>query len=156
MMLSEQEVNRRQKREELMRMGIDPYPAELFDVTHTITNLRDAFADKAGQDTQGGYESHLDFAGDATYGQVRLAGRMMGFRISGAASFAEMQDSTGRMQLYFRRDDLCPGDDKTLYNTVFKKLLDIGDIVGVEGNVFTTLTGELSLYVRSFKLLTKS
>ncbi|MEZ0483395.1 lysine--tRNA ligase [Fibrella aquatica] len=155
-MLSEQEVNRRQKREELMRMGIDPYPAELFDVTHTITNLRDAFADKAGQDTQGGYESHLDFAGDATYGQVRLAGRMMGFRISGAASFAEMQDSTGRIQLYFKRDDICPGEDKTMYNTVFKKLLDIGDIIGVEGNIFTTMTGELSLYVRSFKLLTKS
>ena len=155
-MLSEQEVNRRQKREELMRMGIDPYPAELFDVTHTIASLRDAFAHKAGQDTQGGYESHLDLAGDDNYGQVRLAGRMMSFRISGAASFAEIQDSTGRMQLYFKRDDICPGDDKTMYNTVFKKLLDIGDILGVEGNIFTTMTGELSLYVRSFTLLTKS
>lgn len=137
-------------------MGIDPYPAELFDVTHTSAALRDAFADKAGQATQGGYESHLDFAGDAHFGQVRMAGRLMVFRISGSASFAELQDSTGRIQLYFRRDDLCPGEDKTLYNTVFKKLLDIGDIVGVEGNMFTTQTGELSLYVRSFKLLTKS
>ncbi|MEZ0612199.1 lysine--tRNA ligase [Fibrella sp. WM1] len=155
-MFSEQEVNRRQKREELMRLGIDPYPAELFDVTHTIAQLRDAFADKAGKDTQGGYEAHLDLTGDPAWGQVRLAGRLMGFRIMGSASFAEMQDSSGRMQLYFRRDDLCPGDDKTLYNTVFKKLLDIGDIVGVEGNIFTTQTGELSLYVRSFKVLTKS
>jgi lysyl-tRNA synthetase, class II len=155
-MLSEQEINRRQKREELMRMGIDPYPADLFDVTHTIATLREAFADKAGQDTQGGYEPHLDYATDAAWGQVRLAGRLMGFRIMGSASFAEMQDSSGRMQLYFRRDDLCPTDDKTLYNTVFKKLLDIGDIVGVEGNIFTTQTGELSLYVRSFRLLTKS
>ncbi|AQG78049.1 lysine--tRNA ligase [Spirosoma montaniterrae] len=156
MILSEQEINRRQKREELMRMGIDPYPADLFDVTHTIAQLRDAFASKAGSDSQGGYESHLDFSSDTQYGQVRLAGRLMGFRIMGSASFVEMQDATGRMQLYFRRDDLCPGDDKTLYNTVFKKLLDIGDIIGVEGHVFTTQTGELSVYVKSFKLLTKS
>lgn len=156
MILSEQEQLRRNKREELMRMGIDPYPADLFDVTHTTQQLRDAFADKTGSETQGGYESHLDFADDAIYGQVRLAGRLMGFRIMGNASFAEMQDSAGRLQLYFRRDDLCPGDDKTLYNTVFKKLLDIGDIIGVEGHVFTTQTGELSVYVKSFKLLTKS
>lgn len=139
-----------------MRMGIDPYPAELFDLTHTTQQLRDAFADKAGAETQGGYESHLDLSTDPTYGQVRMAGRLMGFRIMGSASFAEVQDSTGRMQLYFRRDDLCPGDDKTMYNTVFKKLLDIGDIIGVEGHVFTTQTGELSLYVKQFKLLTKS
>lgn len=156
MILSEQEILRRNKREELMRMGIDPYPAELFDVTHTTQQLRDAFADRTGAETQGGYESHLDFATDATYGQVRLAGRLMGFRIMGNASFAEMQDSAGRLQLYFRRDDLCPGDDKTLYNTVFKKLLDIGDIIGIEGHVFTTQTGELSVYVKQFKLLTKS
>ncbi|GAB3577337.1 lysine--tRNA ligase [Spirosoma luteolum] len=156
MLLSEQEINRRQKREELMRMGIDPYPAPLFDVTHTITQLRDAFADRAGADTQGGYEPHLDFADQAPWNEVRLAGRLMSFRIMGSASFAEMQDSTGRMQLYFRRDDLCPGDDKTLYNTVFKKLLDIGDIIGIQGNVFTTQTGELSVYVRSFTVLNKA
>ncbi len=155
-MLSEQELLRRTKREELIRMGIDPYPAELFEVTHTTQHLRDAFAHKAGANTQGGYESHLDLSADPTYGQVRMAGRLMGFRIMGNASFAEMQDSAGRMQLYFRRDDLCPGEDKTLYNTVFKKLLDIGDIIGVEGHVFTTMTGELSLYVKQFKLLTKS
>jgi lysyl-tRNA synthetase, class II len=155
-MLSEQELLRRTKREELMRMGIDPYPAELFDVTHTTVQLRNAFGDKADAETQGKYESHLDFSTDATYGRVRMAGRLMVFRISGSASFAELQDSTGRMQLYFRRDDICPGDDKTLYNTVFKKLLDIGDIIGVEGHVFTTMTGELSLHVKQFTLLTKS
>jgi len=156
MLLSEQEINRRQKREELMRMGIDPYPAPLFDVTHTIDQLRDAFADKTGADTQGGYQPHLDFKDEAPWNTVRLAGRLMSFRIMGSASFAEMQDSTGRMQLYFRRDDLCPGDDKTLYNTVFKKLLDIGDIIGIEGYVFTTQTGELSVYVQSFTILNKS
>lgn len=160
-MLSEQELNRRHKREELMRMGIDPYPADLFDVTHTTAGIRAAFSDKTaessgGADTQGGYEPHLDFSTDAWYGTIRLAGRLMSFRIMGSASFAELQDSTGRLQLYFRRDDLCPGDDKTLYNTVFKKLLDIGDIVGIEGYVFTTLTGELSIHVRSFKILNKS
>ncbi|WP_080241403.1 lysine--tRNA ligase [Spirosoma rigui] len=155
-MLSEQEINRRHKREELMRMGIDPYPADLFDVTHTIDDIRTAFSDKTGADTQGGYEPHLDFSTDAQFGTIRLAGRLMSFRIMGSASFAEMQDSTGRLQLYFRRDDLCPDDDKTLYNTVFKKMLDIGDIVGIEGNVFTTQTGELSIHVRSFKILNKS
>ena len=144
-----------------MRMGIDPYPADLFDVTNTIADIRAAFADRTagppgGADTQGGYEPHLEFSTDAHYGTIRLAGRLMSFRIMGSASFAEMQDSTGRLQLYFRRDDLCPGDDKTLYNTVFKKLLDIGDIVGIEGHVFTTQTGELSVHVRSFTILNKS
>ena len=147
MLLSEQEINRRQKREELMRMGIDPYPAELFDVTATIAGIREAFPT---------IEPEQDLSGDSHWGNIQLAGRLMGFRIMGNASFAEMQDSTGRMQLYFRRDDLCPGDDKTLYNTVFKKLLDIGDIVGVRGNVFSTKTGELSVYVREFTLLNKS
>jgi lysyl-tRNA synthetase, class II len=156
MQLSEQELIRRQKREELMRMGIDPYPASLFDRSHTIADIRTAFADRAGADTQGGYEPHLDFSTDPAWSHIRLAGRLMNFRIMGSASFAEMQDATDRLQLYFRRDDLCPGEDKTLYNTVFKKLLDIGDIVGVEGNVFTTQTGELSVYVRSFVILNKS
>ncbi|OIN60212.1 lysine--tRNA ligase [Arsenicibacter rosenii] len=146
MNLSEQEINRRNKREELMRMGIDPYPAELFDVTAHIADLRANITPEPG----------LDLSGDATYGKVRLAGRLMGFRIMGSAAFAEMQDASGRMQLYFRRDDLCPGEDKTLYNTVFKKLLDIGDIIGVEGHVFTTQTGELSVYVKEFKILNKS
>jgi lysyl-tRNA synthetase class 2 len=153
MLLSEQEINRRQKREELMRMGIDPYPAELFDVTTTIADIRAAFQ----PDGPGSLvEPEMDLSGDERWGSIQLAGRLMGFRIMGSASFAEVQDSTGRMQLYFRRDDLCPGDDKTLYNTVFKKLLDIGDIIGVRGNVFSTKTGELSVYVREFKILNKS
>lgn len=152
MNLSEQEINRRNKREELMRLGIDPYPAELFDVNTTIADIRQTFHIEHGTpDTE-----RLDLSEDPRWGQVRLAGRLMGFRIMGSAAFAEMQDSTGRLQLYFRRDDLCPGDDKTLYNTVFKKLLDIGDILGVQGYVFTTQTGELSVYVKEFKVLNKS
>lgn len=156
MLLSEQEINRRNKREELIRMGIDPYPAEQFDVNTTVADLQTAFADKAGADTAGGYEPHLDFSGEERWSSVQMAGRLMGFRIMGSASFAELQDATGRMQLYFRRDDICPDDDKTLYNTVFKKLLDIGDIVGIRGHVFTTQTGELSVYVKAFTILNKS
>ncbi len=139
MLLSEQEILRRQKREELQKLDINPYPAESFEVnTRTSDILRN-------------YEnSKLD------YKDVSLAGRLMGFRIMGSAAFAELQDETGRMQLYFRRDDLCPGEDKTLYNTVFKKLLDIGDIIGVRGFVFTTQTGEISVHVQSFVILSKS
>lgn len=139
MQLSEQEINRRSKREELMRMGIEPYPAELFEVDVTADDI------------------HRNYERDKTsYKNISIAGRLMGFRIMGSASFAELQDATGRIQLYFRRDDLCPGEDKTLYNTVFKKLLDIGDIIGVRGYVFTTQTGEISIHVTEFKLLTKS
>jgi lysyl-tRNA synthetase, class II len=139
MLLSEQEILRRQKREELMRMGIDPYPAEEFMVNATAADIHK------------NYENNkLD------YKNVTLAGRLMGFRIMGSASFAELQDSTDRIQLYFRRDDLCPDDDKTLYNTVFKKLLDIGDIIGIRGDVFTTQTGEISVHVQEFKILSKS
>lgn len=153
MSLSEQEINRRQKREELLRMGIDPYPAGLFDVTTTAADIRAAFQ-PAGPGTH--IEPEMDLSGDERWGNVQLAGRLMIVRISGSASFAELQDSTGRIQLYFRRDDLCPGDDKTLYNTVFKKLLDIGDIIGVRGHVFSTKTGELSVYVKEFTILNKS
>ncbi|RRB04580.1 lysine--tRNA ligase [Larkinella rosea] len=139
MILSEQEINRRNKREELMRMGIDPYPAELFEVNVTAADI------------------HKNYERNKTdYKSISIAGRLMGFRIMGSASFAELQDATGRIQLYFRRDDLCPDEDKTLYNTVFKKLLDIGDIIGVKGYVFTTQTGEISIHVTEFKLLTKS
>ena len=152
MLLSEQEINRRQKREELMRMGIDPYPAELFEVTATVADIRAAFQ----SDTDDSVKPEMDLSGDERWGNIQMAGRLMGFRIMGSASFAELQDATGRMQLYFRRDDLCPGEDKTLYNTVFKKLLDIGDIIGIRGNVFSTKTGELSVYVREFILLNKS
>lgn len=139
MLLSEQEILRRNKREELMKMGIDPYPAEQFEVNVTAHEI------------QTYYEvNKLD------YKDISIAGRLMGFRIMGSAAFAELQDATGRIQLYFRRDDLCPDEDKTLYNTVFKKLLDIGDIIGAKGFVFTTQTGEISIHVTSFKLLTKS
>ncbi|WP_128546664.1 lysine--tRNA ligase [Larkinella soli] len=139
MILSEQEINRRNKREELMRMGIDPYPAELFEVNVTAADI------------------HKNYDRNKTdYKGISIAGRLMGFRIMGSASFAELQDATGRIQLYFRRDDLCPGEDKSLYNVVFKKLLDIGDIIGVKGYVFTTQTGEISIHVNEFRLLTKS
>ncbi len=138
-MLSEQEILRRNKREELMKLGIDPYPAAEYLVNATAADILK------------NYENHkLD------YKSVALAGRLMNFRIMGSASFAEMQDSTGTIQLYFRRDDICPGDDKTLYNTVFKKLLDIGDIIGVKGFVFTTQTGEISVHVQEFTVLNKS
>lgn len=139
MILSEQEQLRRQKREELMRMGIDPYPADAFEVN--------AYA----QDILTNYENQkLD------YKNITMAGRLMGFRVMGSASFAELQDATGRIQLYFRRDDLCPEEDKTKYNTIFKKLLDIGDIIGIHGYVFTTQMGEISVHVTDFKILNKS
>jgi lysyl-tRNA synthetase, class II len=140
-MLSEQEILRRQKREELMKMGINPYPPEGFTSTVTAEELQTTY--KQDQTAE-------------KYKQVSIAGRLMGFRIMGSASFAELQDSTGRVQVYFRRDDLCPGEDKTLYNTVFKKLLDIGDIIGINGFMFMTQTGEVSVHVEKFTILTKS
>ncbi|KPM48972.1 lysine--tRNA ligase [Jiulongibacter sediminis] len=139
MLLSEQEILRREKREKLMAMGIDPYPAEEFQ---TNTTLRDILK----------HWEHNKF----DFKDVTVAGRLMSFRIMGSASFAEIQDQTARIQVYFRRDDICPGEDKTMYNTVFKKLLDIGDIIGLQGYVFETQTGEISIHVNSFKLLSKS
>jgi lysyl-tRNA synthetase, class II len=139
MQLSEQEIIRRQSLQELIKLGIDPYPAELFEINVSAEDIHRNYPNQK-----------LD------YKDVSIAGRIMTRRIMGNASFAELQDETGRIQLYFRRDDLCPGEDKTLYNTVFKKLLDIGDIIGVKGFVFTTQTGEISIHVTSFKLLSKS
>ncbi len=137
--LSEQEILRRNKREELMKLGIDPYPAETYEVNATIADiLKNYDKDKTA------------------YKNISLAGRLMSFRIMGSASFAEIQDATGRMQIYLQRDEICPTEDKTLYNTVFKKLLDIGDIIGIKGYVFTTQTGETSIHVSSFKVLNKS
>ncbi len=153
-MLSEQEINRRHKREELLRMGIDPYPAHLFEVTHTVADIRAGSA-TAGAEPDGAVDGRAETTPPPVK-TVRMAGRLMGFRIMGSASFAELQDSTGRLQLYFRRDDICPGEDKTLYNTVFKKLLDIGDHIGIDGHVFTTQTGELSVHVHSFIILNKA
>ena len=145
-MLSEQELLRRQKREDLMKMGIDPYPAELFEVDTTAKQIKAA--------PMGSYVKY----GDDKYSldQVKIAGRLMSIRIMGSVSFAELQDSTGRIQLYINRDNICPDEDKTLYNTVFKKLIDLGDIIGVKGYIFETKTGEISINVQSFKLLNKS
>ena len=139
MHLSEQEILRRQEREDLIKLGIEPYPSELF-----VVNV-------SAEDINNNYEKQK-----TDYKDISIAGRIMSRRIMGSASFAEIQDATGRIQLYFRRDDLCPGEDKTLYNTVFKKLLGIGDIIGVKGYVFTTQTGEISIHVTDFKVLTKS
>ncbi len=139
MALSDQEIRRREELKELATLGINPYPPESFVVNVTAADILE------------NYEKRK-----TDYKSVSIAGRIMSRRIMGSASFAEIQDSTGRIQLYFRRDDLCPDEDKTLYNTVFKKLLDIGDIIGVNGYVFTTQTGKISIHVTDFKLLAKS
>jgi len=137
--LNEQELQRRQKREQLMQLGIEPYPAESFSINAYARDIK---------------ENYERFKTD--YKDISMAGRLMSFRIMGNASFAELQDTTGRIQIYVRRDDICPNEDKTLYNTVFKKLLDIGDFIGVKGHVFTTQTGEISVHVTELKLLAKS
>ncbi|MCM4163552.1 MULTISPECIES: lysine--tRNA ligase [unclassified Arenibacter] len=135
MQLSEQEVIRREKLGKLRELGIDPYPAALYPVNGTSKKVKE------------GYEEGK---------KVVLSGRLMSRRIQGKASFAELQDSEGRIQIYFNRDEICTGDDKTLYNDVYKKLLDIGDIIGVEGELFTTQVGEKTVMVRNFTLLSKS
>ena len=135
--LSEQEIVRRQSLQELRDMGIDPYPAAEFPV--------DAYSD----------DIKANFKEDEKRNVV-VAGRLMSRRVMGKASFAEIQDSKGRIQIYITRDDICPGEDKTLYNNVFKRLLDIGDFIGVEGFVFKTQTGEISVHAQSLKLLSKS
>ena len=139
MQLSEQELQRRKEREELIKMGIEPYPAALFHVNVTARDIADNY-ERVKTD----------------YKNISIAGRLMSRRIMGSASFAEIQDATGRIQIYIRRDDICPGDDKSLYNEVFKKKLDIGDIIGIKGFVFTTQVGEISIHVTEFTLLTKS
>ena len=133
--MTEQELIRREKLAKLRELGINPYPAELFPVNFLAKDI----------ETQ--YEEGKD---------VVVAGRLMSFRIQGKASFATLQDSSGRVQLYFKRDDLCPREDKTLYNEVFKKLLDLGDFIGVEGTLFTTNMGEKSIEVKQFKVLCKT
>jgi lysyl-tRNA synthetase class 2 len=137
--LSEQELLRRESMQELTRLGINPYPADLFEVDANAADILENYdRDKTA------------------YKNISIAGRVMSRRIMGNASFAEIQDATGRIQVYFRRDDLCPDEDKTLYNIVFKKLVDIGDIIGLTGDVFTTQVGEISIHVTSFKILSKS
>ena len=139
MELSEQEIIRRQSLEELQKLGIDPYPAALFQINANTNEILEKFPNNP-----------------SLYQDVCLAGRIMTRRIMGNASFAEIQDSKGRIQLYFKRDDICPGEDKSLYNTVFKRLLDIGDIIGVKGYVFTTQMGEVTVHVKEFNVLCKS
>ncbi len=139
MHLSEQEQIRRKSKEELENLGINPYPAALFKINVSAANIHEH------------YERNK-----TEYKDISIAGRIMSRRIMGNASFAELQDETGRIQIYIRRDDICPTEDKTLYNTVFKKHIDIGDIVGVRGYVFTTQTGEISIHVTEFSLLSKS
>ena len=136
--LSEQEIIRRQSLQELRDMGIDPYPAAEFPTNAFSTDIKKEFKD------------------DEEPRQVAIAGRMMSRRVMGKASFAELQDSKGRIQVYVSRDDLCPGEDKDLYNKVFKKLLDIGDFIGVEGYVFRTQMGEISVHAQRLTLLSKS
>ena len=137
--LNEQEVIRRNSLTELLKLGIDPYPADKFDINVSADEI------------------HKNFPKDnSLYQDISIAGRIMSRRIMGAASFVEIQVSSGRIQLYFKRDEICPGEDKTLYNIVFKRLLDIGDIIGIKGFVFITKMGEITIHVREYKILCKS
>ena len=133
--LSEQEKVRREKLKKLIEMGINPYPADLFPITSSSKKIKENFKEKTN---------------------VVIAGRIMSRRIQGNASFAEMQDNFGRIQLYLNRDEICTGDDKTLYNEVYKKLLDIGDIIGIEGSLFKTKVGEKTVLVKNFTIFNKS
>ena len=139
--LSDLEIQRRESLKELRNLGIDPYPAAEYHVDIYSTDILETFSDE-------NMPENLK--------SVSLAGRIMSRRIMGNASFAELQDSKGRIQLYFKRDDVCPGEDKTMYNVVFKRLLDIGDIIGVKGYAFRTQMGEISVHVKEFTVLTKS
>jgi lysyl-tRNA synthetase class 2 len=135
MQLSEQELVRREKLEKLRSLGINPYPADLYPVDTTSKQIKSDY-------TEGK--------------QVVIAGRLMAINIQGKASFAQLQDSEGRIQVYFNRDEICTGEDKSLYNDVFKKLLDLGDFIGIEGTLFTTQVGEKTVMVKNFKLLSKA
>ena len=137
--LNEQEIIRRQSLDELRKLGIDPYPAAQFPVSHLSSDIIANFEKMCEDKTE-----------------VVVAGRIMARRIMGSASFFELQDEKGKIQIYVKRDDICPDEDKTLYNTVFKRLLDIGDIVGVKGFVFRTQMGEESVHAQELKLLSKS
>lgn len=138
--LSEQEIIRREKKDELEKLGINPYPPEAFPVTHTAAQIKNIFSEETKEQ----------------FSDISFAGRIMSVRDMGKASFAVLQDHTGRIQIYVKRDDICSGEDTTLYNTVWKKLLDLGDIIGVKGYGFITKTGETSIHVKSFTILSKS
>lgn len=135
MQLSEQEIIRREKLSKLQELGVNPYPANLFPVNYTSKQIKNDFEESK---------------------QVIVSGRLMSSRIQGKASFATIQDSEGKIQLYINRDELCPGEDKTLYNEIYKKLIDLGDIIGVEGELFTTQVGEKTIRVKNLTLLSKS
>ncbi|MDR6920412.1 lysine--tRNA ligase [Chryseobacterium sp. 2987] len=135
MQLSEQEIIRREKLNKLTEMGINAFPADEYTITDTTESIKQDFSENK---------------------QVKIAGRLMSRRIQGKASFAELQDSKGKIQVYFNRDEICSGEDKELYNEVYKHLLDIGDIIGIEGTLFTTQVGEKTVLVKNFTLLTKS
>jgi lysyl-tRNA synthetase class 2 len=135
MQLSEQEIIRREKLDALRNLGINPYPANLFPVDHTSKQVKEDFSEGK---------------------KVVVAGRLMSIRVQGKAAFAELQDSEGRIQIYINRDEICPGEDKTLYNEVFKKLMDLGDFVGASGELFTTQVGEKSIRVHELTLLSKT
>lgn len=137
--LSEQEIGRRQSLQKLRDLGIEPYPAAEFVVSHYAQDIKNNFKE-----------------GDDKYKQVTLAGRMMSRRVMGKASFAELQDASGRIQVYITRDEIAPGEDKTIYNEVFKKLLDLGDFIGVKGHVFLTQVGEISIHVTELTVLGKT
>jgi lysyl-tRNA synthetase class 2 len=139
MQLSEQEIIRRQKLDELIRLGINPYPADLWEITHSSKQILENF------------ESNPDGLKD-----ISFAGRIMSVRDMGKAAFSFLQDSQGKIQIYVKRDEICKGEDKTLYDAVWKKLLDIGDIIGVKGYAFKTKTGETSIHVSELKLLSKT
>ena len=136
---SEQELIRRDSLAKLRELGIEPYPAPLYPVNATAAQILGGFDPEKGN-----------------FQEVCIAGRLMSRRIMGAASFGELQDETGRIQIYVKRDEICPGEDKTMYNTVWKKLLDIGDIVGIKGFAFFTQTGQLSIHAKELTLLSKS
>ena len=137
--LNEQETIRRESLAKLKELGINPYPAPLYPVNTTAACIQREFDPEKGN-----------------FQEVCIAGRVMSRRIMGAASFGELQDETGRIQIYVKRDEICPGEDKTMYNTVWKKLLDIGDIVGIKGFAFVTQTGQLSVHAKELTLLSKS
>ena len=136
---NEQEQNRREAVEKMREMGIEPYPAQLYDVNVTSSQIKENY-DPEKQN----------------FSDISIAGRIMGRRMMGAAAFIELQDSEGRIQVYIKRDEICPGQDKSMYNTVFKKLLDIGDIIGIKGYAFITQTGQLSIHAKELTVLSKS
>src|ERR1019366_8776302 len=138
--LNEQELVRRTKLEEIKKMGIDAYPASLFEINATAKNILENFSPEKSEE----------------FKNISIAGRVMNVRDMGKAAFVNLQDASGRIQLYIRRDDICAGEDKSIFDLLFKKYTDIGDIIGVTGYVFITKVGEISIHVTSFTMLSKS